>query len=344
MSAREGTDGLPPGGRAQKPTEIPPKGWLQVLRRAWKEGKDDNVGMLAAGVAFFTFLAIPPTLVAAITLYGLVSSPAQVRKNLSQASSGMPSSARTIITDQVTRITSQHSQALSIGLIVSLVLALWSASSAVQHLMQATNVAYDEEEDRGFLKVRGTALLLTFLGIVFFLVVIALIAALPPVLSHLSTGPVITIVVQVVRWLLLLVLVVVALAVVYRLAPNRDAPKLRWTSLGAVAAAVLWLVVSALFSLYVSKSGSYGKSFGALAGIAVLLMWLYLTCYAVLMGAEINAESEQQTAADTTEGEPRPIGTRDAVKADSVPGPGGEAEPGSEGAVDVRDTSGAEHR
>ena len=344
MSTAEGADRLPPGGQADQPTEIPAKGWVQILRRAWKEGKDDNVGLLAAGVAFFAFLAIPPTLVAAITLYGLVSSPAEVRKNLSQASSGMPSSARTIITDQVTRITAQHSQALSIGLVVSLLLALWSASNAVQKLMQATNVAYDETETRGFLKARGTALVLTVLGILFFLVVIALITALPPVLSHLATGQVVTIVVQAVRWLLLLGLVVVALAVLYRLAPDRDAPRFRWTSLGAAVATVIWLVVSALFSLYVSKSGSYGKNYGVLAGIAVLLMWFYLTCYAVLMGAEINAEAEQQTTKDTTEGAPRPVGTRDAVKADTVPGPDGRGETGSESSVDIREPSGAEHR
>ncbi len=319
-------DRLPPGGRAEKPTQIPPRGWTQVLKRAWKEGKDDNISLLAAGVAFFTFLAIPPTLVAAVTLYGLVSSPAQVQKNLQQASSGIPSSARTIVTDQVTRITGQHSGALSAALVVSLLFAMWSASAAVQNLMKAINVAYDEEETRGFVKLRGTALMLTVAGIVFFVVVLALIAALPPVLDHLSASPVVTVVAQVVRWLLLLGLVTVALAVLYRMAPDRDAPRVRWVSLGAVAAVIIWIVVSVLFSLYVSKSGSYGKNFGALAGIAVLLMWLYLSNYAVLLGAEINAEAEQQTEADTTRGEPRPIGTRDAVKADTVAGPSGETE------------------
>lgn len=342
MSSRADSSNLPPGGQAETPSQIPPKGWFQVLRRAWKESKEDNIGLLAAGVAFFAFLAIPPTLVAATTIYGLVSSPEQVQQNLKHASSGIPSSARTIITDQVTRITSQQSQALSIGLIVSLLLALWSASAAVQNLMQASNVAYDETETRGFFKRRGTALLLTVLGIVFFLVVIALIAALPPILAHLSTSPVVAIVIQVVRWLLLLVLVVVAVAVLYRVAPDRDAPRFRWTSMGAVLATVLWLVVSALFSLYVAKSGSYGKSFGVLAGIAVLLMWLYLTCYAVLLGAEINAEAELQTQADTTRGQSRPLGTRDAVKADSVAGPDGQATggPATDGggrSVDVRD-------
>jgi membrane protein len=316
-------DRLPPGGRAEKPTQIPPQGWAQVLKRAWKEGKDDNISLLAAGVAYFTFLAIPPTLVAAVTLYGLVSSPAQVQKNLQQASSGIPSSARTVVTDQISRITGQHSGALSVALVVSLLLALWSASAAVQNLMKAINVAYDEEETRGFVKLRGTAMMLTAAGIVFFLVVIALIAALPPVLSNLSISPAFTVVVQVVRWLLLLGLVTAALAVLYRTAPDRDAPRLRWVSLGAVAATTVWIVVSVLLSLYASKSGSYGKNFGALAGIAVLLMWLYLTNYAVLLGAEINAESEQQTEADTTRGEPRPIGARDAVKADSVPVPTG---------------------
>ncbi len=184
--------------------------------------------------------------------------------------------------------------------------------------MKAINLAYDEEESRGFLKLRGIALALTVGAIVFLLVTLALVAVVPPVLDALPLGVVGTILAQVVRWGLLVLLVVVALAVVYRLAPDRDAPKFRWTSTGAIVAAALWVLGSIGFSLYVNNFGSYNKTYGALAGIVVFLLWLYLTSYIVLLGAEINAESERQTRKDTTTGEPAPMGERRAEAADTL--------------------------
>ena len=157
-------------------------------------------------------------------------------------------------------------------------------------------------------------------AIVFMLLAIALIAVAPVLVSALGASGLVNVVVTVLRWVLLLVLVVAALAVVYRLAPDRDAPKVRWVSVGAGVATVIWLIVSAGFSLYVSLAGgsSYTKSYGASAGVVILLMWLWLTSYAILLGAEINSESEKQTAKDTTKGPERPMGARDAVAADEV--------------------------
>ena len=184
--------------------------------------------------------------------------------------------------------------------------------------MQAVNLAYDEEETRGFLKLRGTALLLTLGAIVFVLVTLVLVAVVPPLLDALPLGPVATVLAQVVRWGLLIAVVIVALAVVYRVAPDRDAPQFRWTSTGALVAAALWVAGSVGFSLYVNNFGSYNRTYGALAGVVVLLLWLYLTSYIVLLGAEINAEAEKQTRHDTTRGEPLPMGERRAVAADEV--------------------------
>jgi membrane protein len=151
-------------------------------------------------------------------------------------------------------------------------------------------------------------------------VAVALVAVAPAVLdSVLGTGP-LRWVAEALRWLVLLIAVMIALGVVYRLAPDRDAPKVRWVSVGAVVATVIWLVASVGFSLYVDNFGKYGKTYGALAGVVVLLLWLWITMYIVLLGAEINAEAEQQTAEDTTKGAPRPLGQRNAVKADTLPG------------------------
>ncbi|NAZ85920.1 YihY/virulence factor BrkB family protein [Kineococcus indalonis] len=307
------------GEKAESPQQIPAKGWLQVSKRAWREAKDDQVPLLAAGVAFKAFLAIFPALTAAFLLWSLFGDP-QAITNQINGIDAIPQEARDLVTSQVQRVSENQSSA-GWSAALAIVLALWSASSGVQNLMSATNMAYDEKETRGFVKVKGTALLLTVGAILFMLLAVACIAVAPVLVRALGASGLVSVVVNVLRWALLLVLVLVALAAVYRLAPDRDAPRMKWTSVGAAVATVLWLVVSAAFSIYVSVSGnsSYTKNYGALAGVVVLLMWLWLTSYAILLGAEINAESERQTDNDTTVGPPQPMGQRDAVAADRKP-------------------------
>jgi membrane protein len=293
------------GTQAERPSDIPRRGWLQIVRRAWKEAKADNVPLIAAGVAFFGFLSLFPALIATLTVYGLVVSPEQARKQVDQYASALPSDSRRVLIEQLTAVTQSNQQALGFGLVISVLLALWSASGGMSNLVKAINITYDEDEKRGFVKQRGTALILTIGAMLFMIVTLGLVAVLPAVLHHLPLGPAGR--------------VVVALAVLYRVAPDRDAPRFRWVTPGAIVATVLWVAGSAAFSLYVSNFGKYNKTYGALAGVAVLMLWLYLTSYIVLLGAEINAESEQQTVRDTTKGEPRPLGERGAVKADSLP-------------------------
>ncbi|RZS91479.1 membrane protein [Motilibacter rhizosphaerae] len=305
-----------PGAQAEKPTDIPAAGWKQILERAWKESKEDNVSLLAAGVAFFAFLAVFPAAIAAVTLYGLFADPTDVAKQADSLTSGMPADTRSLITRQLTAIAGEKSGALSVGLVISLLAALWSASGGMGNLMKAINIAYDEEETRTFVKLRSTALALTVGAIVFIVVAVGLIAVLPSLLDGLGTAGVIA--VQVVRWVGLVVAVMVALAVAYRYAPDRDDPKFPWTSQGAVIGGVIWIIASVAFALYASRGG-YSNTYGALAGVVVLMMWLYITSYIVLLGAEINAESERQTMADTTVGAPRPKGERRAVASDTFP-------------------------
>ena len=310
-----------PGEEAEKPTAIPPRGWWQVVRRAVKEASADNVAMLAAAVAFFAFLAVPPTMIAGLTLYGLVADPEQAARQMEALADTLPEQAQPLIADQLGAVASSSDGALGLGLIVSLLGALWSASSGTSNLMKAINIAYDEDETRGFLKLRGVALVLTLGAIVFMLVTLALVAVVPPLLEALQLGVVGTVLAQVVRWGLLIALGVGALAVAYRLAPDRADPKFAWTSTGALVATMLWVLGSLGFSLYVNNFGSYNKTYGALAGIVVFLLWLYLTSYIVLLGAEINAESEKQTRADTTTGDPLPMGQRRAEAADTLADP-----------------------
>ncbi|GAA4559029.1 YihY/virulence factor BrkB family protein [Pseudonocardia xishanensis] len=308
----------PPGRDAGTPTAIPARGWSQVVKRAWAEARDDNVPILAGGVAFAAFLALFPAMIAALTLYGLVADPAQVAAQVAGLTAALPETARPIITDQLAAVTSSSDRALGVGLVVSVLAALWSASGGTMNLIKATNLAYDEKESRGFVKLRGTALALTLGAVVFLLLAVALVAVVPVLFDALGLGGIGLVVAQVVRWALLVALVVVALAVVYRVAPDRDAPRFRWAGTGAIVATVLWVLGSVAFSFYVTNFGSYNKTYGALAGVIVLMLWLYLTSYIVLLGAEINAESERQTARDTTRGTEQPMGERGAEAADTL--------------------------
>jgi membrane protein len=308
-----------PGIQAEKPTEIPWAGWKQIVKRAWAEHKADNMPIIAGGVAFFGFLSIFPALIALLSLYGLVATPETVARQVEDLSAQLPDAAAEIIEQQLNAIVANSGSALTLGLIVSILAALWSASGGVGNLITAVNLAYDEVESRNFVKLKLMSLALVLGSIVFVLVTFGLVAVVPPVLDALPLGVVGTILAQVVRWVLLLAVFAGALAVLYRVAPDRDAPRLRWVSLGAVVVTVVWAVVSVGFSIYVDNFGSYDKTYGAIAGVIVLMLWLYLTCYLVLLGAEINSEAEHQTAHDTTTGEPQPMGTRDAKMADTLP-------------------------
>ena len=309
-----------PGADAETPTDIPKKGWVQVVKRAWKEAKSDQVPLLAAGVAFYSFLALFPALIAAVMLYGLVRDPADVQKQIDELSATLPSDAASLISTQLEAITSTSSGSLGLGLLISLMLALWSASGGVGNIMTAVNIAYDEDETRGFVKRKLLSLTLTLSAIVFLVVAISLVAAAPAVLDSLVDAGPVRWGLEALRWLGLIAAMAVALAVLYKVAPDRDDAQFRWVSVGAVVATVVWVLASVGFSLYVDNFGSYNKTYGALAGVVVLLLWLWLTMYVVLLGAEINAEAEQQTAKDTTVGPEEPLGDRGAVKADSLPG------------------------
>lgn len=306
------------GREAERPRDIPARGWFDVLKRVFKETSRDNVSLIAAGLALYALLAVFPALAAAVSLYGLVSSPEQIAGQIQNLSGVLPQQAADILRVALQNLASQQSQALGVGAIIGVLVALWSARKGMVALMTATNVAYDEEEERGFFKKLFVSLAFTVAAVVGFVLVVALAAAVPLVLRALGLPDVVQTVLGVLRWVVLWFLVVFALAVVYRFAPDRDHPKWRWVSWGSAAAATLWLVVSLLFSLYVRNFGSYGETYGALGGVVVLLMWFYLSALVVVLGAEINAELEHQTRRDSTAGREQPAGQRDAYVADTL--------------------------
>jgi membrane protein len=314
----DGDTGEAAGRDAERPSEIPPRGWFAILKRVKAEVKEDNVTLLAAGVAFYAMLAIFPAIIAVVTIYGMVAEPDQVATQVGEFAKGLPSGADQLLTQQLTNVVNAGEQALSIGLAVSLLAVLWSVSSGVQGLVKSLNLVYDERETRGFVKLRGLSLLLTLGAIVVVVVALALIAVFPGVIDGLGLGQAGELAASIARWVVLALLVLTALAVVYRFAPDRANPRWRWVSWGAVVALVLWLLGSVGFSWYVDNFGKYNQTYGALASVIILLLWLFLSSFAVLLGAELDAETERQTAKDTTTGPDQPLGERDAEVADTV--------------------------
>lgn len=306
------------GREADTPGQIPKAGWRDVLLRTKREVSDDYMGLVAAGVAFFGLLAIFPALAALVSIYGLVADPAQVEQQMSGVLGMLPPQAAEILQNQMRSVASQPSTGLGWGVALGLLFTLWSAAKGVKALMQGLNIAYDEEESRGFFKLNGMALLLTVGAIVFGALALGLIAILPPVLSALGLPGWAETVISLLRWPLLAAAVVGMLAVLYRFGPDREEPKWRWVNWGSGVATVLWLVGSILFSVYVSNFGNYSETYGSLGAVVVLMMWFYLTSFVVLLGAELNAEMEHQTRRDTTEGRPEAMGERGAHVADTL--------------------------
>lgn len=273
----------------------------------------------AGGVAFKALLALFPAIVAAISIWSLVADPQEMAQQAASMTRALPSSAGELIQAQVDDVAQSGRSTLSTALVISVALALWGASGGMAGLMEGASAAYDEVDTRTFPARRGIALLLTLGGVVFLLLSIGLIAVLPPLLDTLPIPQAARIGVRVGQWVVLAALMTVSLAVVYKFGPHRDRAQVRWVSTGAVMATVLWLIGSALFTLYVNNFGEFVATYGAFAGIIVLMLWLFLTAFVVLLGAEINAEMERQTRNDTTVGAPAPMGHRGANPADTIP-------------------------
>ena len=308
----------PHGRSATAPSEIPSRGWRDILLRVKDETSEDNLSIVAAGVAFYVLLAIAPALGAIVSIYGLVADPLDVEQQMDSISGFLPQEAAGIIHDQLHRVATSANSSLSFGALFAFLLALWSASKGVSTMFSALNVVYDEEEKRGFVKFTLTALAFTLAGILLFFVMLALIVGLPAVVNAIGLGGPIAWVLSIARWPLLALLLIIALSFLYAYGPSRDEPKWRWVTWGATFSTVLWLIGSMGFSFYVANFASYNETYGSLGAVVILLMWLWLSTYIILIGGEINAEMEHQTAKDTTEGPPKPLGQRRAYVADTV--------------------------
>ncbi len=306
------------GRHARQPTEIPASGWKDVAWRVKDEASHDNLSIVAAGVAFYALLALPSALAAFVSIYGLVASPTQVEAQMAALTGVMPAEARTLFSQQLHRVASASTGALGVSLLIALAIALWSAAKGMNALITALNIAYDEEEKRGFVRLTAVALGLTLGMMVVLFVALAIVAGVPAVIGLFELPDWLRWTIQLARWPLLFILAVVALAVIYSYAPSRDEPRWSWASPGAFVGTALWLLGSIAFSVYAGKFGSYNETYGTLSAVVVLMMWLFVSAYAVVIGAEVNAEVERQTQRDTTKGGEQPLGRRGAHAADTV--------------------------
>lgn len=313
---------------ADRPTDIPARGWLAVLRRVKADMADDHATLAAAGVAYYSFLAAIPAMAAVVSIYGLFTSPAAVEQRVQSLFGALPAEARDLLRDQLSSIVTSRTGALTFSALVAVVLSLWSASSGMGHLIEAINVAYDEHDHRNWFVKRAMALGFTLAAVLFAVAVPVAVAVLTWVVHRADLGGVAGWLVRLAWVPLVMAGFALGLAVLYRFAPDRAEPRWRWVSWGSVTAVAVWAVASVAFQVYVANFGSYNKTYGSLAAVVILLFWLYLTALVVLVGAELNSQLELQTAKDTTTGPERPLGQRDAEVADRVaPDPPEPAEP-----------------
>jgi len=304
------------GRSARHPLEIPKAGWRDVIWRTWKEFNNDRITSVAGGVTFFSLLALFPAIAAFVSLYGLFSDVETAREQLDLLAGFLPRDALMFVGEQMLRIAATSNSDLGLAFAVSLALSLWSANAGVKALIAGLNIAYEEEERRGFIRLNLISLAFTFGAVVFLIVAISLVIALPVALSVIGYGgpdPMLWL-----RWPLMLAAIMLILAVLYRYGPDRRKARWRWVSWGSVAAAVLWVGASMVFSWYVANFAHYDRTYGSLGAVIGFMTWTWISTIVVLMGAELNAEIEHQTAVDSTVGPPKPIGTRGATMADTL--------------------------
>jgi membrane protein len=311
-------EGVDRGRGAQRPGELPARGWKDVAARVGQQSREDGVVLLAAGVAFFALLALVPTLFALVSIYGLVADPVDIERTIDDALSAAPSEVRDLVRSQLSAIVESEPSGLGLGAVGGVALALWSASSGVKHLLTAVNLAYDEQEGRGFLQLRALSLALALAGIAAAAISVGVFVVLPGNLGSSGAEGVARTALLIVRWPLLAGVALVALAALYRWGPDRADPQWHWASPGAIFATVVWLVASVGFSIYTANFERYNETYGALGAVIVLLLWLLITGFVVIVGAELNSELERQTAVDSTTGPPAPLGERGAHAADTV--------------------------
>jgi membrane protein len=307
------------GRKARTPVHIPWRGWKDIFIRTYHEVQNDRLLSLAAGVSFYSLVALFPAIAAGVSIYAFFSNASSIANQLSLVADIIPGAALDMLGQEIARIAARSEGKLTFGFVLGFGIALWSANAGMKAIFDALNIIYDEEEKRGLVWLNLVSLFFTLCAIAGALIALSAVVVFPLVLAALGVSlfdaP---LMIGILRWPVLFMLVIVALAVLYRYGPSRRVPKWRWISVGSVFAAVSWLVMSYLFSWYLANVANYNATYGALGTVVGLMMWMWLSTIVILVGAELNSEIEHQTAIDSTAGLPKPLGARGAVVADSV--------------------------
>ena len=273
--------------------------WKTVLKSIYADLTKRRILAIAAGVTFYSLLAIFPAVAALVALYGLVADPVTIAQHLGNLSSFVPGGAIDVIGDEINRIAAQSKEAKGLTVVVGLAVSLWSANGGVKAMFDALNVVYDIDETRSFVKLNAISLAFVIGGLVFVLVAIGAVVALPIVLNHIGMGEQTKLVVSIGRWPALFVAVALLLAFVYRHGPNRHDARWRWITWGSALASIAWLIASILFSWYAANFGSFNKTYGSLGAVIGFMMWLWISAIVVLMGGELDAVMERPQKART---------------------------------------------
>jgi membrane protein len=287
--------------------QIPWAGWKDILRRTYERTGEDRLFATAGGVVFFGLLAVFPAVTALVSCYGLFANPATIGDNLQTLALMLPKETFQIVQDQISRVVSKGNTQLGATFLFGLGLAIWSANAGVKSVIDALNVAYEEQEKRGFLRLNLVSLTFTVGGIVALLLMVGAVVAFPLALDHIGLAPESQFIVSLARWPLLFVALVVALGVLYRFGPSRPAARWEGLSVGTVVAALLWIAGSSLLSWYLSNFANYDATYGSLGAAIGLMMWMWMSAIIVLFGAELNSEIEHRIAPDTTVGSRKPL-------------------------------------
>ncbi|WP_347336424.1 YihY/virulence factor BrkB family protein [Nitrobacter hamburgensis] len=304
------------GRSATTPSEIPSRRWKDILLRVYANVSEHRIFALAAGMTYYSLFAIFPALAAMVAVYGLFSDPATIAKHFDQVSGFVPSGAIDVAREQLTRVASKGNQTLGLTFAIGLAVSLWSANAAMKSLFDTLNIVYGEKETRGFVKLNAMSLAFTMTGIVFVLAALGAVVVVPVILNYVGLSNFADLLVRTARWPAMFVGVALALALIYRFGPDREAPRWRWITWGSAVATILWLAASTLFSWYAANFGKFNETYGSLGAAIGFMTWLWISAIVILLGAELDAQMEWEIA-HTTKDTPKPVDAGAKV-ADSV--------------------------
>jgi membrane protein len=287
------TDGEGPGRCTAGSSEVPVRGWKDMLLLVYANTSKHRIMSLAAGMTYYSLLAIFPAIAALVAVYGLFSDPLTIARDLDQLGGFLPGGAIDVAREQLSRVASKGSQTLGLTFLIGLGVSLWSANAAMKSLFDTLNIVWDEEETRGFLKLNAISLSFTIGGVVFILAILGAIVVVPVILNYVGLSDVVDLFLRVGRWPAMYLILMLALAVIYLYGPDREAPRWQWITWGSAIAALLWLVVSALFSWYAANFGNFNETYGSLGAVIGFMTWLWISAIVILLGAEIDAAMER---------------------------------------------------